>query len=451
MSVETKLPSEGHPQLPVKKLKQYIGIIAALHLLGLLSALLIIRTLGPETYKDFHYYYNRTKLFWQGENPYVMHNPTLHLFRYLPLSLVVFVIFIIPFELETSILIWVGLSEVFFLAGFYLVISMHNRGSLWDKLRSNLSAIILLVGTSFPLYYTFVLGQINAFVFFAISVFLYFSCKEESTTNRKNQILAGLALSFAIAMKLTPGLLFLLMLYRKQFWGIITTLGTTFLSILIFVTLLDLPFYTFILDWINLQNDVGPLMLKKLPWRIVHTSNILIMADSYLFKINNLWIYSLLLFGIVLVLTVMLKKQQANPELLFCILNVSMLFIGGSIWFHHLTMIYPTIILLLSHNTDWVRKPWEHIYQNTKNSKLEMLKQRMHEQIFLILPILIFGAYWIMPLYLLIFTNKPLHVQSTYESTNLLLPNVIYSVLLFAFFLAVLYLGIRTLREKIPQ
>ena len=241
MSLEESKP------LSTAKLKQYVGIIAALHLLGVLSVLLIIRTIGPESYTDFQYYYNRTTLFWKGENPYIFNNSTLHLFRYLPLSLVVLLV-IIPFQLETSILIWVGLSEVFFFAGFYLIISMHNRGSLWNKLRSNLAALTLLVGTSFPLYYTLVLGQINAFVFFAISVFLYYSCKEKGTTPRRDQILAGLALSFAMAMKLTPGLLLVLLVYRKQVWGVVTVVGTTFLSILIFVIFQNLDVLALLLN-----------------------------------------------------------------------------------------------------------------------------------------------------------------------------------------------------------
>jgi len=450
MSREGASISKNSSILPKNNAPKYIGAIVAGHIIGLVSVIGLIRVLGPQAYRDFTCYFNSAKLLWEGKNVYTLEICQYREDYYIPMRyppLLFAILLIIPLSrLETGIIIWIAISEVIFLIGIYLLISIHSNGTLWNKLRSNLAAFTLLVGLSLPLYYNLIIGQLSVFAFFSIAVFWYYSSKGQNSGKPRDEIVAGVGLSFAMANKMSPAVFLLIFLYRKQLWGFIVALGLNILGIFIFVSLWDLPLYTFLQDFVVLQNELGPVLLNNIPGEFIRWNNIFIIFAKVVLNVNNYWIISGILSGLVLMLAIMLKKKSINPEILYYVLNVSMLFIAGEIWFHHLLMIYPTIILILSRDNEHLRSSWRSICENTRKSRFKVLKIWFNERVFLILPILIFGTFLLIPLSILLFTKQSLYSASTFTSPIIVILNLIYSSLLFLYYLSVLSLGFGVLK-----
>ena len=190
---------------------KYSNINSYLHFLYriivFVSFLLLAKVLLLDFYPDFSIYYEASKSFTHGMNPYLGGKQFFTAFVYPPFVLVFFLPFVtLPFFIAEKV--WISLSLILLLASVGIMYRMNNI-----KLLSSEAMIISsLVFIFFPAKFTLGMGQSNMVILFLVTLFLYFFQKNK-------QIPAAIALGFSIAIKLFP-VLFLAYLFLQKQWKI---------------------------------------------------------------------------------------------------------------------------------------------------------------------------------------------------------------------------------------
>lgn len=208
-------------------------------LLFLLVVGLFIQTMGkalrPDGY-DFTTYYLSARALIEGTNPY--QNSSIFPYIY-PLSFAFFITPLALFSHETASVIWFLLSILaLFGAGKLIYLLLNQEGYKIDKNKLPILTLILLVVLITPVQNNLLNGQVNIVLLFLCAAFFYY-------LSLKKIIVASIFLAMGISIKLVPGLLIILLIFRKQYKAVFLTLLLTVLFLLIPVLFTGKQIYTY--------------------------------------------------------------------------------------------------------------------------------------------------------------------------------------------------------------
>jgi alpha-1,2-mannosyltransferase len=169
----------------------------------LFSFALILKTFFLPGYPDFSIYYEGTKLFLEGGNPYLQNTDFFAAFIYPPFSLIALSpLTFVPYFLAAKI--WNAVSICALVATVYLMLKLYG-----EKLLSNTSILIFsLAFIYFPVKYTLGMGQFNLLTLFLTALGLYY-------LNKKKEAIPGFLFAVSLLLKLFPPLLIPYLFIRK--------------------------------------------------------------------------------------------------------------------------------------------------------------------------------------------------------------------------------------------
>lgn len=221
----------------MRKTNQFLFLISIAFCL--FSFIWLLKALFLGYYPDFSGYYFGSKYLLTGLNPYLGGGSLFTSYVYPPIVL----LFFLPFTIltfQTAEIIWTILSLVFLLVSLKLLSSMLDI-----KFFSRLNLFLMsLVFISFPIKFSFGMGQINLFVLCLLVFSLWFF-------KRKKEFLSGVFLGLSLAIKLFPLLLpvyFLFQLKKKVLLGLfVSFLISVFLVLIIIPNKISWQFITNVL------------------------------------------------------------------------------------------------------------------------------------------------------------------------------------------------------------
>ncbi len=296
------------------------------------SFLIFLKTFFLQTYPDFLVHYYSPIALLTGHSPYYSYNNIPFFPDVYPPVTILFFFPSVLFSLFLSEKIWFVISLVSLFLSVYFSFKIFNK-----NLFSWLGFIILgLIFLSFPVKFSFGMGQVNALILFltTFSIFLY---------TKKKTVTSSLVLCLSIAMKFFPiffPLYFLLIKKWKYFFSFLLLFLFIHLLIFIIYPSLVIDFYTKIIfsliggwktDYYNqsLTGFIGRITLNQ-PFR------------------ESLRIATSLFF--VLVTFFAILKTKGKEKFLHFHLSVLItlnLIVNSFSWQHHFVfMIYPFIVFL---------------------------------------------------------------------------------------------------------
>jgi len=190
----------------------------------LVSLILILKVVTYNYYPDFSSYYYSALALLRGENPYIRAEEAFGPFLYPPSGLLLFLPFTL-FSYASAEKIFTVISLLSLFASLVLLSKLF-RISLTSK--KGLFLLILALNF-FPAKFTLGMGQINNIVLLTVVLFIFFYL-------RKRWYLAGIFLAIAIAIKISPVLLFFYVIIEKQ-WNVMRPTLITLLIISLVVYL----------------------------------------------------------------------------------------------------------------------------------------------------------------------------------------------------------------------
>jgi alpha-1,2-mannosyltransferase len=292
-----------------------------LSLIAFVSLLVILKPLTYNSYPDFSSYYYGVETLMTGRNPYIGgENMMMGPFLYPPFGL----LFFFPFTLTSFFMaqkIFTAVSLVCFFTSIYLLYKLFNI-RLFTQV--GLSTLILLFNF-FPLKFTLGMGQINNVVLLSTVLFIYFYV-------RQKDYWAGIALAFALSLKLFPALLMLYLIIERK-WKIFFTTITTGL-VLLAATFLFIDRSVFVYFFTTTMPD----LLGS--WSYAYYNQSLTgflgrTGDEMTGNTLRVLIGTILLF--VSLFVIIKSKKVKLPEQLLCvgILLTINLIINSIAWQHH--------------------------------------------------------------------------------------------------------------------
>lgn len=273
---------------------------------------------------DFGYYIRAVQNYSKGLNPYFVENfayPPPVLFIFYPLSR-------LPIFWSQIIWTFVSLSSLIFaLKYIFKVVD-------WKPTKNEILIIFSLSILSFPVRWTFGLGQINFLFLFFIVLTYYFSIKNKN-------VFAGICLGISVILKMTPLLLLFYFLIKRRFKIIIAAL-ITIVSLLIFSGLIFgfdlLKDYLFI---------VIPRLFDPLSKHGYYNQAFSSLSAGLIFDKNILTIVNFLFAGILVVIDFFIFRKKKKVDALdYSLAIITMLLVNGFSWQHHFALLlFPLLTL----------------------------------------------------------------------------------------------------------
>jgi len=294
-----------------------IGFIVVYSIIAL-SRLLIIADLP-----DFQVYYSAVTRVTDGGNPYSL-VPNQVPYIYPPTSLAwLLPLSILPMRVAEAG--WLILSVGALMTSVVLLFKAVDQPLKWQS-------VLLVFGLSllaFPTKFTLGMGQINLFLLFMISLTFYLY-------QTKRLGWAGLSLAIAVSIKLTPVVLLLFFLRKKE-WRVLTSFLVSSIAILGF------SIYAF--GW-GLTEQYWLEVFPSLPTTgnaVYYNQSLagvlarLEVDNQVAGAINFLVMIGLLTWSWLLIQPKRLQPLQHLLE--FGLLIIVVLLIGGLAWQHHLVLL----------------------------------------------------------------------------------------------------------------
>ena len=175
----------------------------------LYSAFTVTRIIATSQLQDFRLYYLGAQSILLGKNPYKEVQGVI----YPPIALVLLTPFAaLPYSVAEDV--WTVLSVIALLSSIFLLISSTGQ-------KASVKLFLIITGVamlSFPVKFTLGMGQINFFI-------LLFTCLSFYWYRNKQQFLSGSALAIAVSLKLSPILLLLFFIRKRQWYVVISCLA----------------------------------------------------------------------------------------------------------------------------------------------------------------------------------------------------------------------------------
>lgn len=286
----------------------------------LLSTIIFLKVLIYDYYPDFSVYYDGTKTFLQGGNPYLEGKEYFTPFVYPPTVLLIFLPFtLLPFFIAQKV--FVVISILCLLLSIGLLFKLFNQTPL-----SALGLFLITLALNFfPAKFTLGMGQINNVVLLMATLFIYFYVK-------KKEILSGAFLAFAISLKLFPVLLIVFLIINKR-WkillSVIFTASAIVLATLLFVNSQIISYFLM---------TVLPTLLES--WKAYYYNQSL---SAFLIReLNNLELASMLRSAVSAILIISsfflvwkFKNDDKSGILSISLLITLSLIVNTFSWQHH--------------------------------------------------------------------------------------------------------------------
>ena len=192
------------------------------------SFLWLCKALFLGFYPDFSGYYYGSKYLLENSNPYFGGGGLFTSFVYPPIVLLLFLPFTI-LTFQMSEIVWTILNFIFLLSSLYMLSSILDV-RFFSKINLLLMSLVFI---SFPIKFSFGMGQINILVLMLLVISYWLLVK-------KKEFLSGVFLGVSLVIKLFPLLLlvyFLLKHQKKIILGMIVVILLSVLLVLIFVPL----------------------------------------------------------------------------------------------------------------------------------------------------------------------------------------------------------------------
>ena len=156
-----------------------------------------------------------------------------------------FVIFLSPLaylSFKQAALLWTLFNHAcFFMGIIFLMKAIKRRYSLMECI-----TLIFVCMNFTPLFIDYLVGQCNIVLFFLITLGLYFY--------RANKgICAGIALGFAVMIKIIPGLLVAYMLWKRQYKTVLSAVSVLFLVFIYSLLFFDVDLYLWYFEFMGNQ------------------------------------------------------------------------------------------------------------------------------------------------------------------------------------------------------
>src|SRR3989304_5562131 len=305
----------------------FIFFCVVFSLFTLFRILLLYRLL------DFGVYYQAVEKIINGCNPYVSSVGEM-VFIYPPTAL----LFLLPlhfFPISIAEDLWTLTSFIAFNLSIYFLLKsvMKKVKVLWFLI------IYSFFVLSFPIKFSFGMGQINMFILFLLCLTFYFYTREKDK-------FSATFLSIAISLKLAPAIL-LFFFARKKKWKVVT------------FTLFIIALLHSVVQLLSKQHLLSYYYLKVFPsislignsayYNQAFTGFLARMnlSDNTSFLLNYLSLIILLIFTYRIINTRRMKPE--NELIQFGMLIVVMLIAGGLTWQHHLVLlVIPYIGVIVS-------------------------------------------------------------------------------------------------------
>jgi uncharacterized membrane protein len=179
-----------------------------------------LHSAGRPQGNDFTSYLGAANAFWNGRNPFIEALPFHYIY---PLTLCVLIRPLGLIYQNISVIIWFVLSIA---SMFYVWNVMERVTGEENRSRFFISAFIQLVLLLGIIQNNVVNGQVNFIVLALCAGFLY-------QRHTHHYYLAGILLGLAIALKLTPLILILFLLVRREWSAIVATVASAIIFIIV--------------------------------------------------------------------------------------------------------------------------------------------------------------------------------------------------------------------------
>ncbi|MBY9007755.1 MAG: DUF2029 domain-containing protein [Candidatus Lokiarchaeota archaeon] len=309
------------------------------------------------TQNDFLVYYDAGGKFLNDINNLYTYNPELSWqFRYFPLSALFFVPFYsMGFELGfiTSQILNFCINILICVFIYKIILVIKKNNIQLDKDRVILYISIFLI--SVPQFYNYILGQINLYITLLILISLYIFLKKD---NLIWQLIASSILGITINLKpitifMIPFLIFLGYNYkRKKFYFDIKRSLLRFIGVLIPVSFNLLLFFVYPSLW---EGFIETNLLGEQPVDINHSFSItklIINGFDFLGSAFNqlviILIIFLIFFGIAIIIYIFRRNSENSLIYGYCLGIIIMLIVYFDSWDHHLLILTPILIIIIS-------------------------------------------------------------------------------------------------------
>lgn len=278
---------------------------------------------------DFGVYYQAARTALMGISPYSTGENTIP-FNYQPASLFLFIPFSL-FPLFSAQIIWTIFSAGCLGLSIYLLLKSLN----WKLKFEEFLLLIPLITLSFPVKWTFGMGQINHLILLLLVATFYFY-------KRKKDFLAGVFLGTAVVLKLVPAFLLGLFLIKRKLKIVSYSLGTIFL-----LTLLAGLVFRFELTKEYFFRIVPTIFSPS--GKEVYYNQSITGFIARLTTDNNLrfYLYFLSSFFIFGVCWLLVSKRKDLTGMEYSLIIVLMLLVNGLSWQHHFVWILIPFLMIL--------------------------------------------------------------------------------------------------------
>ena len=271
---------------------------------------------------DFEVYFQAAKAVLNGVSPYGNEAFT---FNYPPTSLFLFIPFsLIP--LFSGQIAWTIFSALCLGLAVYLLF----KSLKWKPKLKEFLFLIPLITLSFPVKWTFGMGQIGSLILLLLVITFVFY-------QEKKDLFAGISLGSAIVLKLSPLLLLGLFLLKREWKLMIKTLIfvmlVNFLAVLVFGTQLTKDYFL----------KLGPsLVSPQGKWtyynQALSSFVVRLIGEGHLAFLLTTF-FSFLILGIIFALSIRSKKVN---HLNYSLVIISFLLVNSFSWQHHFVlMVFP--------------------------------------------------------------------------------------------------------------
>ena len=301
-----------------------------LYIFFICTFILLLKSMFLTSYPDFRNYYFNPQMAFKGLNPYIGGKNLYTATTYPPFSFILFSPFsIMNFEFAGKLITILSISLL-----IASLVFIFKTGEM--KIKSYVFLLVSgLVFLYFPVKFTLGMGQINIFVLFFLTLFLYF-------LKLKKILLSGFFLALSFLTKLFPILVFPYLLYKRKYkllaFSIFVILIVSGLSFILIPKEINFFFYQKILPSLlsSWHSDYYNQSISGFLSRSISNSQ----ARSILRDI-------FVLFVIVSSVLILAKSKLKNMNFEAGYLVIITLLIDGFSWQHHFTwLILPFIFTL---------------------------------------------------------------------------------------------------------
>ena len=295
-------------------------------LLFTLSFLLMAKAILINNFPDFNNFYYSPTLIFNNVNPYIDKDTLFTSQTYPPhVFIIVYPLQFLP--LFTMSKIWTIGSILSLLGSIYLLLKLNK-----EKITSNIGlALSSLVFVAFPTKFTLGMGQINIFILLFITLFIFYL--------KKNEILSGIFLFFALALKIFPIFIPLYLIFIKK-WKVLSTVILLSISLFLITYVVlgweMISYFIFKIFPSLMSGWKGDYYNQSLSGMLVRTG----------INLSTLGLIRLLISTTLLILTffIILKNKSNKVEIINLIIGTILtlnVLLNNFSWQHHFVWLIP--------------------------------------------------------------------------------------------------------------